>query len=298
MVNSELNRVTSGGVGDARVSCDDQLKPCETDSSAISKLKALNRELHQLLAVKFGSPTPPVVLAKPNSPVGVSSSSWKDLVVGTTGALGLEVEELGISKWKNCLVGHFLDKKLPFPVVHSIAMKIWKKFGLCDVSANGGAMDNVGSVSSGKDADSFSQGLQGFGQASSAPVAASPPSRIQICDQAAIEQVVTTYAIAPDLGILPRSFGKGAMSTLPSGEVLGDIDFVSSSIVNSSLLRNQFLPLTSTGIELDVGAPSVREVGSSVQKVGSSDEGLEPSSLVQEDAEDIDVVPPLVVGVL
>lgn len=158
MVNSELNRVTFGGVGDARVSCDDQLKPCETDSSAVRKLKALNRELHQLLAVKSESPTPPVVLAKPNSPVGVSSSSWKDLVVGTTGAPGrlnleffppvilnnkvvvspsVKVEELGIPKWKNCLVGHFLDKKLSFPVVRSIAMKIWKKFGLCDVSANG-----------------------------------------------------------------------------------------------------------------------------------------------------------------
>lgn len=46
------------------------------------------------------------------------------------------VAESGAEQWCDCVVGYFLDKKLPFPVVKSIVMKIWKKFGIYDVMAN------------------------------------------------------------------------------------------------------------------------------------------------------------------
>lgn len=48
----------------------------------------------------------------------------------------IEVEEQGIDRWRNCLVGHFLDKKLPYRAVRSIVMRIWKRFGIKDVMAN------------------------------------------------------------------------------------------------------------------------------------------------------------------
>ena len=41
----------------------------------------------------------------------------------------------GASRWHNTLVGHFVGKKLPFPVVSSIAKKIWDKDGLIQVLA-------------------------------------------------------------------------------------------------------------------------------------------------------------------
>lgn len=41
-----------------------------------------------------------------------------------------------MAKWKDCLVGHFLDKKLSFQVVRSIAIKNWSKFGISEVLAN------------------------------------------------------------------------------------------------------------------------------------------------------------------
>lgn len=47
-----------------------------------------------------------------------------------------DVEEFGQSKWRRCIVGHFLDKKLSFTAVRNIAMRIWEKFGICDVLSN------------------------------------------------------------------------------------------------------------------------------------------------------------------
>ena len=35
----------------------------------------------------------------------------------------------GIDMWKGCLVGQFLDKRLPFPVVRSLVNKLWGKKG-------------------------------------------------------------------------------------------------------------------------------------------------------------------------
>lgn len=45
----------------------------------------------------------------------------------------VEIEISGVSKWKDCVVGYFVDKKLPFMAVKKIAEKIWGKFGLSEV---------------------------------------------------------------------------------------------------------------------------------------------------------------------
>ncbi|KAI8573288.1 hypothetical protein RHMOL_Rhmol01G0266700 [Rhododendron molle] len=41
-----------------------------------------------------------------------------------------EVIEAGVAQWSNCLVGYFLDKKLPYIGVQNIASRIWKKSGI------------------------------------------------------------------------------------------------------------------------------------------------------------------------
>ena len=43
------------------------------------------------------------------------------------------VAEQGAQSWDNCLVGHFVGTKLPFPVVNMIVGKIWLREGLVDV---------------------------------------------------------------------------------------------------------------------------------------------------------------------
>lgn len=114
-----------------------------SDSTHLKALHEINAR--QAVAVQMGNPQG-------------GQSSWKDQLfrpVENQGRMALEfippmvladrivvspppeVEALGKEKWKCCLVGHFLDKNLPFPVVRSIAMKIWKKSGLRDVRANG-----------------------------------------------------------------------------------------------------------------------------------------------------------------
>ncbi|KAG5542897.1 hypothetical protein RHGRI_015852 [Rhododendron griersonianum] len=40
------------------------------------------------------------------------------------------VELQGAAKWKGCLVGHFMDKKIPFLAVRSVAFKKWADYGL------------------------------------------------------------------------------------------------------------------------------------------------------------------------
>ena len=49
----------------------------------------------------------------------------------------LEVELLGTKKWELCLVGRFLDTKLPTTVVSSITRKLWMKQGVLDVIPHG-----------------------------------------------------------------------------------------------------------------------------------------------------------------
>ncbi|KAK3229875.1 hypothetical protein Dsin_001756 [Dipteronia sinensis] len=48
----------------------------------------------------------------------------------------LEVAEDGSKAWKNCLVGYFIEKNLPFSLVNNIAMRIWGNRGMLDVLAN------------------------------------------------------------------------------------------------------------------------------------------------------------------
>lgn len=43
----------------------------------------------------------------------------------------------GLEKWEACLVGYFLDKKLPFNYVNNNAFGLWKNMGLKEVRANG-----------------------------------------------------------------------------------------------------------------------------------------------------------------
>ncbi|KAG5564605.1 hypothetical protein RHGRI_000708 [Rhododendron griersonianum] len=46
------------------------------------------------------------------------------------------VELQGALKWKDCLVGHFVDKNIPFLAVRSVAFKKWADYGLVDVLSN------------------------------------------------------------------------------------------------------------------------------------------------------------------
>ena len=41
----------------------------------------------------------------------------------------------GAKEWEHCLIGYFLGSRLPFPVIRSIAMRLWMKAGLFDVIA-------------------------------------------------------------------------------------------------------------------------------------------------------------------
>ncbi|KAK3221994.1 hypothetical protein Dsin_009019 [Dipteronia sinensis] len=48
----------------------------------------------------------------------------------------MEVAEDGSKAWKNCLVGYFIEKKLPFSLVNNIEMRLWGNRGLQEVLAN------------------------------------------------------------------------------------------------------------------------------------------------------------------
>ncbi|KAK2649526.1 hypothetical protein Ddye_017015 [Dipteronia dyeriana] len=48
----------------------------------------------------------------------------------------LEVAKNGSKAWRNCLVGYFIEKKLPFYLIDNIAMRIWGNRGLLEVLAN------------------------------------------------------------------------------------------------------------------------------------------------------------------
>ncbi|KAF7113421.1 hypothetical protein RHSIM_RhsimUnG0127600 [Rhododendron simsii] len=47
-----------------------------------------------------------------------------------------DVIDQGSDRWNDCVVGYFLDKRVPFPLVKNIVMRIWEKFGIYDVLAN------------------------------------------------------------------------------------------------------------------------------------------------------------------
>ena len=46
----------------------------------------------------------------------------------------VEAVNEGIDMWKGCLVGQFLDKRLPFPVVRSLVNRLWGKNEIPDIS--------------------------------------------------------------------------------------------------------------------------------------------------------------------
>ena len=46
----------------------------------------------------------------------------------------VEAVNEGIDMWKGCLVGQFLDKRLPFPVVRSLVNRLWGKREMPDIS--------------------------------------------------------------------------------------------------------------------------------------------------------------------
>ena len=46
----------------------------------------------------------------------------------------VEAVNEGIDMWKGCLVGQFLDKRLPFPVVRSLVNRLWGKREIPDIS--------------------------------------------------------------------------------------------------------------------------------------------------------------------
>lgn len=43
-----------------------------------------------------------------------------------------------------CIVGYFIDETLPYRVVNSISHRIWDKFGLVEVLANGNGFFSLG----------------------------------------------------------------------------------------------------------------------------------------------------------
>ncbi|KAI8557455.1 hypothetical protein RHMOL_Rhmol04G0012400 [Rhododendron molle] len=46
------------------------------------------------------------------------------------------VASAGVDRWKDWVVGYFVDRKLHFSAVETIAHKIWDQFGLLDVLSN------------------------------------------------------------------------------------------------------------------------------------------------------------------
>lgn len=87
-------------------------------------------------------------------------------------------------------------------------------------------------------------------------------SRIQVCDSAAIDKIVQTYAS----GIVsPKVSGRGSLevSRLPSESDLGDIGVVISPS------GNKFSPLAEHFLELDGGVSSLHAAGVSYSDSGS-----------------------------
>lgn len=47
-----------------------------------------------------------------------------------------EVAAKGSLEWQNCLVGYFIEKKLPFTSINYISHKVWDRMRLLEVLAN------------------------------------------------------------------------------------------------------------------------------------------------------------------
>ncbi|KAF7144247.1 hypothetical protein RHSIM_Rhsim05G0102900 [Rhododendron simsii] len=129
---------------------------CSDDSVArqIKTLTAENLVLRQKAEDSFSR-----VLLDGNSslltsvPVGKppSPTTWKDIVAPFNPLISCmnllvnndldgnrreSVASAGVDRWKDWVVGYFVDRKLHFTAVETIAHKIWDQFGLLDVLSN------------------------------------------------------------------------------------------------------------------------------------------------------------------
>lgn len=142
------------------ISSNEHLEIHEGDTPTVKQIKGLSKEVsvlrHELNAKNKLIES---LTAKDQAPVtdqGVGAS-WKDKVTPPSAShsrMKLQffppamegetirvsppqhVEIHGAEQWKNCIVGHFVDKKLPFLSVRSIAFNNWGKYGLKEVLAN------------------------------------------------------------------------------------------------------------------------------------------------------------------
>lgn len=62
---------------------------------------------------------------------------FPDLQQDGSATIELEEAELNDKSWSHCLVGYFLDGKMPFPLLSSTARKIWKDHGKINIKQVG-----------------------------------------------------------------------------------------------------------------------------------------------------------------
>ncbi|KAF7126537.1 hypothetical protein RHSIM_Rhsim11G0143400 [Rhododendron simsii] len=143
----------------ATISNNEHLEILEGDTPTVKQIKSLTKEVSSLRnELKAKDQLIESLRVKDSVPMaGLNSGlSWKDkvsspevhsrmklqyfppTVEGATVRVSPpeHVETHGAEKWKDCIVGHFVDKKLPYLSVRSIAFRIWGKYGLKDVLSN------------------------------------------------------------------------------------------------------------------------------------------------------------------
>lgn len=159
--SNSLNKVNMIDVLEAfTIPNNDHLEVQETDSPTVKQIKALSAEV---MSLRNELDTKNTLLDslkdRGNQSVGGLGLgiSWKDKVSPPSEAcprMNLQffppevegetvrvsppkhVELQGSEKWRDCIVGHFVDRKLPFKLVRSIAFNNWRDYGLKDVLAN------------------------------------------------------------------------------------------------------------------------------------------------------------------
>lgn len=158
--NSSRKVSSSDELVAATVSNSDHLEIQEGDTPAVIKIKGLSKKV-AVLRRELETKSTLIESLKAQGKISgdglASGSSWKDKVVPPGEAhsrMNLtdfppemdgeqvrvsppkHVETQGSEKWKNCIVGHFVDKKFPFLSVQSIALRIGAKYGIKDVLSN------------------------------------------------------------------------------------------------------------------------------------------------------------------
>lgn len=81
-------------------------------------------------------------------------------------------------------------------------------------------------------------------------------SRIQICEGASIDKVVSQYDsnFALVVKTKPSDKRSSVVTQFPSGEDVGHIGFVSSPLAGSTLLKNDFSPLSKRVVQIGAGS--------------------------------------------